>query len=55
VAFSWRHRAALLQLRGDTGARALLQTFPVQQIPVNDRGIHRDIDTHDDLIEYTKD
>ena len=55
VAFSQRHRAALLQLRGDTGARALLQTFPVRQIPVNDGGIHRDIDTRDDLIECTKD
>lgn len=49
VAFGRRHRDALLQLSGDQGARQLLQAFPVNQIPVNDPGIHRDIDTHADL------
>ncbi|EJL80709.1 putative MobA-like protein [Herbaspirillum sp. CF444] len=49
VAFSRRHLDALLQLSGDRGARELLKRFPVNDIPVNDPGIHRDIDTRDDL------
>lgn len=49
VAFSRRHLGALLQLSGDRGARELLKKFPVNEIPVNDPGIHRDIDTKDDL------
>lgn len=49
VAFAQRHREALLQLRGDRGARQLLQDYPVNEMPVNDTGIHRDIDTRADL------
>ena len=49
VAFSQRHRHALLQLSGDRGARQLLERFAVHEIPVNDAGIHRDIDTRADL------
>lgn len=49
VAFSRRHLSHLLALEGDRGARQLLKEFPVHEIPVNDPGIHRDIDTRDDL------
>jgi len=55
VAFSQYHRAALLQLHGDAGAKGLLQAFPVQYIPVNDSGIHRDIDTRADLTQLIND
>lgn len=49
VAFSRRHLSRLMALEGDRGARQLLKEFPVREIPVNDPGIHRDIDTRDDL------
>jgi molybdenum cofactor cytidylyltransferase len=49
VAFGCSHRDGLLALSGDRGARILLQDFPVNEIPVNDPGIHRDIDTRADL------
>jgi len=49
VAFGRSHLDGLLALSGDRGARALLQAFPVNEIPVNDPGIHRDIDTRADL------
>jgi len=49
VAFSRHHLSRLLAIEGDRGARQLLKEFSVQEIPVNDPGIHRDIDTRDDL------
>lgn len=49
VAFSAAHREQLLQLQGDQGARSLLQRYPVHQVPVEDAGILRDIDTRADL------
>jgi len=49
VAFGRSHLAGLLALSGDRGARSLLQEFSVNEIPVNDPGIHRDIDTRADL------
>jgi len=49
VAFSRRHWSRLMALEGDRGGRQLLKEFSVQEIPVNDPGIHRDIDTRDDL------
>lgn len=49
VGFSRCHLANLLQLSGDSGARKLLQEFPVCEIPVDDPGICRDIDTPLDL------
>jgi molybdenum cofactor cytidylyltransferase len=49
VAFGRSHLDGLLALSGDRGARTLLQEFPVNEIPVNDPGIHRDIDTRTDL------
>lgn len=52
VAFSRRHLEALLQLRGDMGARKLLQTCPVHEVPVDDPGIGQDIDTISDLKNH---
>ena len=49
VAFSRHHLSRLLQLRGDQGARSLLQQFPVTEIAVDDPGIHQDIDTVADI------
>lgn len=49
VAFGRKHLDGLLQLSGDRGARELLTAFPVNEIPVNDPGIHRDVDTRADL------
>ncbi len=49
VAFSSVHLDHLLQLSGDIGARMLLQQYPVQEVPVDDPGIHHDIDTLSDL------
>jgi molybdenum cofactor cytidylyltransferase len=45
VGFGRGHRAALMQLDGDTGARALLQQGQVLRIDTDDAGVLRDIDT----------
>ncbi|MBC3881536.1 nucleotidyltransferase family protein [Undibacterium sp. LX40W] len=49
VGFSKALFGELLQLRGDQGARALLKSYPVSEVLVNDTGILRDIDTPADL------
>jgi len=49
VAFSRVHLPALLQLRGDQGARSLLAAHDIAMIPVEDPGILQDIDTTADL------
>jgi molybdenum cofactor cytidylyltransferase len=49
VGFNAIHLDALLALRGDQGARRLLQTCYVTEVPVDDPGIFRDIDTPSDL------
>ena len=49
VGFGRVHLDALLALAGDQGARRLLQTCPVTEVPVDDPGIFRDIDTPADL------
>jgi len=49
VGFSRVHLEALLALQGDQGARGLLRSGPVQDVPVDDMGIFRDIDTPSDL------
>jgi molybdenum cofactor cytidylyltransferase len=49
VAFSRAHLDGLLRLGGDEGARRLLRAHPVTEVPVDDPGILRDIDTPDDL------
>ncbi len=47
--FGFEHRAALMALDGDAGARALFNAHPVTRIDVDDPGILRDIDTPGDL------
>lgn len=51
VGFSARYFEALTHLKGDVGARVLLQAEEavVEEISVNDRGIFADIDTPEDL------
>lgn len=49
VGFGRVHLDALLALSGDQGARRLLQTCPVSEVPVADLGIFQDIDTPADL------
>lgn len=49
VAFSRVHLAALQQLRGDQGARSLLDRHTVTLVDVDDPGILRDIDAETDL------
>jgi molybdenum cofactor cytidylyltransferase len=49
VGFGRVHLDALLALTGEQGARGLLKTCPVTEIPVEDAGIFRDIDTPADL------
>jgi molybdenum cofactor cytidylyltransferase len=49
VAFSKVYLPELLQLGGDEGARRLLAALPVTEIAVEDEGIHRDIDTMEDI------
>jgi molybdenum cofactor cytidylyltransferase len=49
VGFSRQHLPQLLALRGDHGARSLLQSLPVVEVAVDDPGIHQDIDTVADI------
>ena len=49
VGFGRIHLDALLALTGEQGARRLLQTCPVLEVEVLDRGIFLDIDTPADL------
>lgn len=49
VAFGRQHRAALLALEGDQGARQIVRSNPVTEIEVDDPGIFEDIDTAADL------
>jgi len=49
VGFGFAHRAALVALDGDAGARALLTSHPLTRVEVDDPGILRDIDTPADL------
>ncbi|MEB0014192.1 nucleotidyltransferase family protein [Glaciimonas sp. Gout2] len=49
VAFSHRHLSHLLALRGDQGARGLLERFPVVEVAVDDPGVLQDIDTVADI------
>jgi molybdenum cofactor cytidylyltransferase len=49
VGFGAGHRAALLALEGDQGARRLLQAHPVTLVEVDDPGILRDVDLPADL------
>lgn len=49
VGFSRAHLSHLLALRGDQGARSLLQSFPVVEVVLDDPGMHQDIDTVADI------
>ena len=51
VGFSAQFRVALENLRGDEGARSIIQQHPnsVKLMPTNDRGILADIDTPADM------
>ncbi|MFC4159256.1 nucleotidyltransferase family protein [Chitinimonas lacunae] len=49
VGFSRDCRADLLKLEGDHGARSLLLSYPVTEVPVEDAGVLRDIDLPTDL------
>jgi molybdenum cofactor cytidylyltransferase len=49
VGFSRKHLAALMSMNGDRGARRLVDSFPVNEVAVEDAGIHLDIDTAADL------
>ena len=49
VAFGAEHFEALAAVDGDTGGRNLIGRNPVNRVPVDDPGIHRDVDTVDDL------
>jgi molybdenum cofactor cytidylyltransferase len=49
VGFALHHYDALAALDGDTGARALFASAPVQLLDVDDPGIVRDVDTPADL------
>ncbi|MEO6921974.1 MAG: nucleotidyltransferase family protein [Collimonas sp.] len=49
VGFSRLHLSRLLALRGDQGARSLLQSHPVCELALDDPGIHQDIDTVADI------
>jgi molybdenum cofactor cytidylyltransferase len=50
VGFGAKHLNELLRLGGDQGARALLKSYPVTTVEVDDPGIHYDIDTSADLL-----
>ena len=49
VGFRVDHREALAALDGDVGARSLLMSQAVTRVEVDDAGILRDVDTHEDL------
>lgn len=50
VGFSRAYLPQLLALAGDQGARSLLKTCQVTEVPVDDAGILKDIDVPQDLI-----
>ena len=56
VGFSQRLYSELLQLKGDVGARTLLNRHQseVVEIECHDRGIFIDVDTPEDLQRYSK-
>lgn len=52
--FARAHFGDLRALRGDRGARALLRAPWVRRVPVDDPGIHADIDTPDALARAAR-
>lgn len=55
VGFGAIFRDELCALRGDRGARSILDRHSRQQllVPCNDPGIHRDVDTPQDLVHFS--
>jgi molybdenum cofactor cytidylyltransferase len=49
VAFAWDLLPELADLDGDEGARSLLRRHGVYEVPCDDPGVLRDVDTVDDL------
>lgn len=51
VVFHHQYFETIAKLEGDKGARAVIQEHPdkIIEVPVDDAGIERDIDTHEDL------
>ncbi|GAC1412718.1 MAG: nucleotidyltransferase family protein [Burkholderiaceae bacterium] len=49
IGFASRHLQSLLRLTGDEGARRLLAEHVVTEVPVEDPGVHEDIDCEADL------
>ena len=49
VLFGRQHFEELASLTGDRGGRAIFETHPVERVPVDDPGIHLDVDTVADL------
>ncbi|WP_435346611.1 nucleotidyltransferase family protein [Haloarchaeobius sp. HRN-SO-5] len=49
VLFGAEHFDRLQDVSGDTGGRVLFERYPVERVPVDDPGIHRDVDTEADL------
>jgi molybdenum cofactor cytidylyltransferase len=49
VGFAAQHLDELLALEGDQGARGIVKRHPVTEVPVDDPGIFRDVDTPSDL------
>ena len=47
--FAEEHFDRLRDVTGDRGGRALFECYPVERVPVDDPGIHRDVDTVADL------
>lgn len=56
VLFAHHVVGELMRCEGDRGGRAVLEAHSgkVRQVPVDDRGVHFDIDTHDDLSAALK-
>ncbi|WP_227377703.1 nucleotidyltransferase family protein [Haladaptatus halobius] len=51
VLFDASHFETLQRLKGDDGGRLLFKANPIERVPVNDPGIHLDVDTPEDLEE----
>lgn len=52
VLFDRAHFDALANVSGDVGGRKLFESNPVQNVAVDDPGIHLDVDTRSDLQSF---
>lgn len=53
VGFGTELYSELMALQGDEGARRIVARYAAQPIPVNDPGVHVDVDTVEDLARLT--